>query len=437
MEDSSESGKELWKSVRRSIHETSATDVLTAMGAMPAGFRQSLTARLLKNEQNKLSSFLKPKLSESNLSFKDLLWDPQSSQLRAVPCRIQKMLSVVLVRNMPAMGIGLETKCRHARIAIFDGREVLSNIHTVQATWNEADLKTWRFSPKVSGILPSILDGECFIRTERSEKNIGLLIELCASYVRIKTGEKGEVSCGWVHLPLFSEETGGPILNKVYDLPVNGGTPFEQGVEVDPSISRRASSSKFRSMLTANKQPRLQIKLIAPTKEQKAQLETLPFTIVSVTSYLPLLSFYRRILADAILRDRIDVQSTELIHSPLLTNFPQAADLPDVMDGLRSMWAEKKRSTKKSEKRDAEQMKSLFTSAFMESAYPVLHSATLPEYHWPDIESEQIRWESISNFTTVVQQKGILASLLSPGKMHTPFHTSEVSFDILGAYTNR
>lgn len=26
---------------------------------------------------------------------------------------------------------------------------------------------------------------------------------------------------------------------------------------------------------------------------------------------------------------------TELIHSPLLTNFPKAADLPDVMDGLR------------------------------------------------------------------------------------------------------
>ncbi|PIK56910.1 putative nephrocystin-1 [Apostichopus japonicus] len=426
------SGKELWKSVRKSVHETSATDVLSAMGAIPAGFRPSMTA-----QQNKLSSFLKPKLSPSNLSFSDLLWDPQTSQLRAVPCRLQKMLSLVLVRNMPAMGVGLETKSRHARIAIFDGKEVLSNIHTVQATWNESDLKTWRFSPRVSGILPSILDGECFIRSDKSDKNVGLLIELCVYYVRTKTGEKGELSCGWVHLPLFSEETGGPIINKLYELQVNGGTPFEQGVEVDPSISRKVSTSKLRSMLTANKQPRLHLKLIAPTKEQKTQLETLPFTIVSVASYLPLLSFYRRILADAVLRDRIDIQSTELIHSPLLANFPKAANLPDVMDGLRSMWNEKKRSTKKSEKRDGEQMKALFISAFMESAYPVLYSATLPDYHWPDIESEQVRWESISNFTAASHQKGILTALLSPGKMHTPFHTSEVSFDILGAYTNR
>ncbi|XP_072032317.1 nephrocystin-1-like [Amphiura filiformis] len=408
------------------------------MGAIPSGFRPSTTAKLLKDDQCcTLSNFLKPELSESNLAFRDLFWSPHENQIRSQPVRIQKMLSLMMVKNMPQVGVGIEIKSRHVRLAIFDGEKILSNIHTVQATYNEADGKTWRFSPKVASMLPSAIDGECFVRTNYTEQKIGLLFELCLSYVRTKTGEKGEFSCGWVHLPLYDENTGAPIFNKVYDLPVKGGTPYEQDVEVDPSISRKASTGKLRSMLSANKKPMLQFKLVTPTKEQKTWLDVLPETLISSTEYLPFLSYYRILLADALLRDRIDLQNTDLIHSPLLANFPKATKFPDIMDALRMCWIEKKRTIKKKEMRDAEYMKSQFTSAFMESAYPLLFSPTLPQYKWADVEAEQDRWNEISRFMKETQEKGILHSLLAAGTQHTPFDMSEVTYDLLEAYNGK
>ncbi|XP_033115829.1 nephrocystin-1-like [Anneissia japonica] len=269
----SRSGKVLWKGLRKAVRETSATDVLSAMGAIPSGFRPSTTAKLLKEDQYSLQYCLTPKLSKSNLSFKDLFWDPAANEIRARNMKMQKVVVLTGVRNIPKVGVGVEVKSRHVRLCLFNGEKVLSNIHTVQATWTEVDDKSWRFSPKVTGVLPSILDGDCFLRTNSTDENLGLLIELCLYYVRTKTGEKGEFSCGWVNLPLFDPTTGAPILNKNYELDVKGGTPYEQDVEVDPSISRKASTSKFRSMLSVNKQPRLSLKLLGPTKEQKTSME--------------------------------------------------------------------------------------------------------------------------------------------------------------------
>ena len=53
-----------------------------------------------------------------------------------------------------------------------------------------------------------------------------------------KTGEIGELSCGWSSLPLF-EHSGNPTPNKTFELKVHGGTPFESGVEVDPARSMK------------------------------------------------------------------------------------------------------------------------------------------------------------------------------------------------------
>ena len=40
--------------------------------------------------------------------------------------------------------------------------------------------------------------------------------------------------------------------------------------------------------------------------------------------------------------------------------------------------------------RDPEYMNSVFTSAFMESVYPLLLSPTLPQYKWGDTQIEQV-----------------------------------------------
>ena len=56
---------------------------------------------------------------------------------------------------------------------------------------------------------------------------------------RQSSKEKGEFSCGWTLMPLL-DEAGAVVGNKTFDQQVHGGTPYEKGVEVDPSISRRS-----------------------------------------------------------------------------------------------------------------------------------------------------------------------------------------------------
>ncbi|XP_077648013.1 nephrocystin-1-like isoform X2 [Urocitellus parryii] len=67
-------------------------------------------------------------------------------------------------------------------------------------------------------------------------------VRLCLFDGSKSTGERGELSCGWVFLRLF-DASGVPIPAKTYELFLNGGTPYEKGVEVDPSVSRRGSCS--------------------------------------------------------------------------------------------------------------------------------------------------------------------------------------------------
>lgn len=104
-------------------------------------------------------------------------------------------------------------------------------------------------------------------------------------------------------------------INRYKELYVNGGTPFEKGIEVDPSVARRGETtpklfckvicgapiiyharfchfviwsfvkihdislihaepnSSLRSMMSRNRQPMFFVKIAAPSREQKEQLE--------------------------------------------------------------------------------------------------------------------------------------------------------------------
>ncbi|KAL7987269.1 hypothetical protein Chor_006188 [Crotalus horridus] len=64
----------------------------------------------------------------------------------------------------------------------------------------------------VTGILPCILDGDCFIRSNNPSPDIGLLFELGITYHN-STGERGELSCGWAFLKLF-DSSGLPTPSK-------------------------------------------------------------------------------------------------------------------------------------------------------------------------------------------------------------------------------
>ncbi|KAM5126860.1 nephrocystin-1-like isoform 2-T2 [Callospermophilus lateralis] len=382
--------------VQKAISEMNTVDVLTSMGAIPAGFRPSMLSQLLEEgNQFRASYFLQPELTASQLAFRDLMWDAKTGTIKSRPSRVSLILTLWSCKMIPLPGTSIQVLSRHVRLCLFDGSKVLSNIHTVRATWQPKKPKTWTFSPQ-------------------------------------STGERGELSCGWVFLRLF-DASGVPIPAKTYELFLNGGTPYEKGVEVDPSVSRRAQGSVFQQMMTMRRQPQLLVKLRSLTQRSRSMLSLLPETLIGGMCYVHLLIFYRQILGDVLLRDRMSLQSTDLISHPMLATFPQLLEQPDVMDALRSSWAERESMLKRSEKRDPECLKATFLLVYHDCAWPLLCSTLLPPLRWAEEESEGARWRAVADFLKQNQEHGgALRALLSPDGAHQPFDLSEQAYDFLG-----
>ncbi|NXP02277.1 NPHP1 protein, partial [Thinocorus orbignyianus] len=422
-----------WIAVRRAIMENDTVEVLATIGAVPAGFRLSTLFQLLEEGNRfRASYFLQPELTPSQLAFKDLVWNSEKNTIYPRPTRVSLIVTLCSCKMIPLPGASIQVLSRHVRLCLFDGNRVLSNIHTVRATWQPKNPQTWAFSPRVTGILPSLLDGDCFVRSNSLCSDIGVLFELGITYIRTSTGERGELSCGWAFLKLFTSD-GMPVPSKMYELLLNGGTPYERGVEVDPLISRRAGSGVFHQFITLKKHPVLVVKLRSLSTRSKDILNLLPETLIGSMCYIHLLIFYRQILGDALLKDRISMQSTDLICNPILATFPQLMDQPDLMDALRSSWADRERSLKRSEKRDREFMKSLFVLVYHDSVFPLLQSTYIPTYKWAEEESEASRWKVIADFLKQSRENdGALQYLLSSENTHKPFDISELAYDFLG-----
>uniref|UniRef100_A0A8C5YQ38 Nephrocystin-1 n=1 Tax=Marmota marmota marmota TaxID=9994 RepID=A0A8C5YQ38_MARMA len=442
--------------------QMNTVDVLTSMGAIPAGFRPSTLSQLLEEgNQFRASYFLQPELTTSQLAFRDLMWDAKTGTIKSRPSRVSLILTLWSCKMIPLPGTSIQVLSRHVRLCLFDGSKVLSNIHTVRATWQPKKPKTWTFSPQVTGILPCLLHGDCFIRSNSSSPDLGILFELGISYIRNSTGERGELSCGWVFLRLF-DASGVPIPAKTYELFLNGGTPYEKGVEVDPSVSRRAQGSVFQQMMTMRRQPQLLVKLRSLTQRSRSMLSLLPETLIGGMCYVHLLIFYRQILGDVLLRDRMSLQSADLISHPMLATFPQLLEQPDVMDALRvsrrcpcTCWLRFSElchpglSPKWPQtghiglswslvvlafsQRDPECLKATFLLVYHDCAWPLLCSTLLPPLHWAEEESEGARWRAIADFLKQNQEHGgALRALLSPDGAHQPFDLSEQAYDFLG-----
>ncbi|XP_019683162.3 nephrocystin-1 isoform X2 [Felis catus] len=422
-----------WNAVRKAISEINTIDVLTTMGAIPSGFRPSMLFQLLEEgNQFQASYFLQPELTPSQLAFRDLMWDAKAGTIKSIPSRVSFILTLWSCKMIPLPGTSIQVLSRHVSLCLFDGNKVLSNIHTVRATWQPKKPKTWTFSPQVTGILPCLLDGDCFIRSNSSSPDLGILFELGISYIRNSTGERGELSCGWVFLKLF-DASGIPIPAKTYELFLNGGTPYEKGVEVDPSVSRKAHGNVFHQMMMMRRQPQLLVKLRSSNRRSRNLLSLLPETLIGSMCSIHLLIFYRQILGDVLLKDRMSMQSADLISNTVLATFPKLLEQPDMMDALRSSWAEKESTLKRSEKRDKEFLKAMFLLVYHNCMVPLLHSTLLPPYRWAEEETEAARWKVITDFLKQNQDgEGGLQALLSPHGVHEPFDISEQTYDFLG-----
>ncbi|XP_066527295.1 nephrocystin-1 isoform X2 [Hoplias malabaricus] len=299
-----------WDSVQKAITEIDATDVLSAMGAIPPSFRPSTLSKLLEEGTSyKASHYIQPKLSQSELCFKDLQLDPDTGKVRARSSRVCLILTLWSCRMIPSPGVGLHVLSRHIRLCAFNGTEVLSNIHTVRATYNPSSPKTWSFSPRMSSLLPCLLDGDCFFRCDSSSSDLGILFELGITYIRNSTGERGDLSCGWDFLKLF-DENGALIPLRTQELIVHGGTPYEAEANIDTTSSKRGTSTGvLHHMLKSRKLPKLIVKLKSPNTHSREQLSLLPDTMLGCLSTVSILALYRQLLADALLLDRVTMQN--------------------------------------------------------------------------------------------------------------------------------
>ncbi|XP_020606599.1 nephrocystin-1-like [Orbicella faveolata] len=152
-------------------------------------------------------------------------------------------------------------------------------------------------------------------------------------YRRTSTGEKSEVACGWCAMRLF-EENVAPVPNKTsYEILLNGGTPFDTGVDLDPSISLKASSSRFQQVVRSNRQPRLSVKLISHQKREIYDM--LPDTLLTCHMYAQFISLYRQLLTEVIMDEGRDSQVAGFIMDPVISTFPKTLHTSDVMDALK------------------------------------------------------------------------------------------------------
>ncbi|KAK2843894.1 hypothetical protein Q7C36_012109 [Tachysurus vachellii] len=422
-----------WDTVRKAMSEIDATDVLSAMGAIPPGFRPSTLSKLLEEGTSyRASHYIQPKLRQSELSFTDLQLEPDTGKVLAQHSRVCVIVTLWSCRMIPPPGVGLRVLSRHIRLCAFNGTEVMSNIHTVRAYCTPSSPKTWSFSPRMSGLLPCLLDGDCFFRCDSNSPDVGILFELGITYIRNSTGDRGDLSCGWAFLKLF-DENGALIPLRTQELTVNAGTPYEGVVETSsmPSI-RGGSSGMLHQMLKSRKLPKLIIKLRSPNTRTREQLSLLPVTLLGCMSTVPLLVLYRQLLADILLLDRVTMQNADLICSSIVATFPEVLDQSDLMDAFRKSWVESENNLKRSVKKDVAVLKKLFESVYMSSVFPLLSSVEMPAACWANEDIEAQRARLIYNPTNKIS----LETMLSSSHKHRAFNISQVSYDLLTSAWN-
>ncbi|KAF5926136.1 hypothetical protein HPG69_011262 [Diceros bicornis minor] len=114
-----------WSAVQKAISEISTVDVLTTMGAIPAGFRPSTLFQLLEEgNQFQASYFLQPELTPSQLAFRDLMWDAKMGTIRSRPSRVSLILTLWSCKMIPFPGTSVQVLSRHVRLCLFDGNKV-------------------------------------------------------------------------------------------------------------------------------------------------------------------------------------------------------------------------------------------------------------------------------------------------------------------------
>ncbi|KAJ3379185.1 Nephrocystin-1, partial [Lobulomyces angularis] len=394
--------------------------------SLPPGYKHSFLSGQYEQVENKLSYTLFPQFDNSGIGFKDLFFDDKHQKIRKRPSKCVVAFSILDARNIEVKKIpGYEIIGRNLKMCLFDKTQVLSNIHSLEAVYNPINLNKWKFSNKTSLLFPKDDENTCFIRTNDIDINLCVLFELSILVKKsspLENGDKNvssvELGNGWGVLPLFTSD-GGPIENKSYNIKLYNGNPFDKNVGENPAIEE--SKGFLKSMLGGNSNPNLEIRVWKLGKASLKHINQLPDTCISFLSVVPLLAFYRNILATTLYSTHIEGKIFSFTDSSL-SLLPRICDSNPMLKLTFQIFDKKIKLLKRSERNSYTILKEKFTESVL-IVWPLLN---FHSFSASSINIELFKMNAVEK----LQEEGAINFLTKnvENTYFSPFDTSEVQF---------
>lgn len=371
--------------------------------------------------ENRLSYTLFPQFDESGVGFKDLFFDHYKFRIRRRIAKCVVAFSLLEAKNIALVKIpGYEIIERQVRMALFDRTSISGNIHRVEAIYNSLQERRWIFSTKTSLLFPKDDENTCFVRTNDVDINLSLLFEL--TFIVKKTDPKAtsglvELSAGWGVLPLFTAD-GGPVENKSYHIRLYPGSPLDKNVSAPGETENKGF---FSGLFSGSSHPSLEVRVWKLGKRAMDEINQLPDSCVSFLSVLPILSFYRNLLAHTLYSPQIEGRNFSLL-DPSLSLLPQIVDTNQLLQLACSIWDRKLKTMKSSDKKSFAILKTKFTETVM-IVWPILYhnsntSNAINVDAFKMAAVEQLQEEGALNFLTTNMENSYF----------TPFSTNELQY---------
>jgi hypothetical protein len=170
-----------------------------------------------------------------------------------------------------------------------------------------------------------------------------------------------ELSAGWGVLPMFTSD-GGPIENRSHNIRLYPGSPFDKG---NGLVASSEKSGFFQSIFSSGgTHQTLDVRVWKLGKEVLKEINQLPDTIVTLLSAVPLLSFYRNILAHTLYSQHMEGKNFALM-DPSLALLPQIVDSLQLLHLASKIWERKLRVMKRKELNSFVIMRERFTETVL------------------------------------------------------------------------
>ncbi|CAF0747243.1 unnamed protein product [Brachionus calyciflorus] len=431
--DEEKAGKKSKKSKKKDLINSNA---LIINEAVPSTFSDSTLGKLSKNPAHSYEAILKPQMSQSHLNFHNFYWDSKDNKIRNRMTSILKTIKLHKCVNIPVPNkTDLEVLSRTVRICLFDGVSVLANIYTIRAQAVSKDERTWLFQDEYNNVI-SLLDfSEFFLLTNTipEKPNLGLLFELSIYAKKPNTEEETELCCGWAHLPFMDSENNFQLVNKSYDLVLNGGSVYDKNMPLDPNVPR--NTGPINDIITKLfKESKIKFTFRDPTSQVIETLNVLPSPLICSSLTATFIKYYYEELAANFLVPLSDLGSfdvtTEPIHSEFLKTFPKALENPDILNAARIFFNYQKDHLKRDEKNDQLKLRKLFLKIYCELCYPLLFNYTLPPLVLHKQELMESRQITIDLIAKKARKENSIEYLFDDNYKFEPFYTEELRFEI-------